>query len=151
MNVFAYDLDGILLADISYEKLDSFYSHNDLVIIRSKTEPIFIPKSPYYLITGRPIEELSFTQSWIDEYFKPTERPLALFHTNGDWKHASVYKADILNSHPKITVYFESCKLQVKYIKKLLTRDTVEIVLWSDFILNQLNNLKFKNFDLVKP
>ena len=132
----AYDLDGIFIPDLDYENLYLKYSQKDIISFRISMFPIFIPRGEYYIITGRPEAELSTTREWLERYFTQADAPVKLFHDNTDWKRSSVYKATVLNSNKDIKIYYESDKMQVKYINQLLNdKFSCEVIWWNDAIL----------------
>jgi hypothetical protein len=115
--MIAYDIDGVMLPD----SCGGFESRMDFLQIRASFfVPMFTPQTDFYLITGRPEEDLKYTKLWIDNYFK--RKPLKLFHGNPELAKPGLYKASVINDNPEITTYIESSPRQTAEIIENLKR-----------------------------
>jgi len=133
--MIAYDLDGVLVADLDYAVLLTKYSAEEIAVIRSYMSPIFKPSVPYIIITGRPDFEFDSSYTWLCRYFSESEKPIEFFHFNPDWERAADYKIMVLNTHPMIDIFYESDETQVELIRKKLTTEC-RIIWWQNFLRN---------------
>lgn len=115
-NVIAYDLDGVLLADANVE----LFPIKDFLRIRSAfPKALFVPKGDYYIITGRPKEDLEYTLAWIENELK-SNPPKQVFHDNTDYRLGAQYKIEVLSNLKEVTMFVESSYEQTVLIRKAL-------------------------------
>lgn len=123
--MLAFDLDGIFLPDIVYQPETVSTVHR---VRTSLLKPIFIPDQPYYIITGRPVDDREETLAWIDQF---AMHPKAVFHDNRDIQYPVLYKERVLKEHDEITHYIESDAAQVAY---LTDRVPCRVMLFDDLL-----------------
>lgn len=130
----AFDFDGVFVPDIV------FNDNNELSLLLSirtrNIRPLFVPKKPYSIITGRPVEDKPDTLYFITEYMSEN-LPTLIFHENKNGINNIEYKYNTLLENTFITKYYESCPDQVKELRyrfsQVSYRD-LEIIYWNDFI-----------------
>jgi hypothetical protein len=132
--MIAYDLDGVLTADILFEQ-HSFEQINNLR--NSHFFPLFRPKAPFVIITGRPIEDAPLTERWLS--FNGII-PCHLFHGNIDIEKAAEYKMEVLNSSVGIKVFVESCRKQAEFLQAKCVN--TKVIHFETFILEALNEVR---------
>ncbi len=113
MSTWGYDLDGVLLPDIDYRKYNDHQSHCDTL---RNLKPLFIPRGPYVIITGRGKETGPITLSWALEYLKDNP-PCVVYCSNPDFRKAAQYKISVIN-RIGVSVYVESDPEMAKLIKQ---------------------------------
>jgi len=114
--MIGYDIDGVFLPDLD---LDKCPAQSDLIYLVTAhcIGTLFVPEGEYVLITGRPESIKADTQLWADRVFKQNP-PLKIYHDNTDPNLAAQYKSKVLSENPDITVFIESSKPQVEYLKQ---------------------------------
>ena len=108
----AYDLDGVLCPE--FRQIPAKNAEQILLMTLS-LQPIFQPKHPYVIITGR--TNSNITMQWIQENLKL--QPKYIFINEENIK-PELFKVQTLNSHPNIEYFTESCPEQTKYIRKYI-------------------------------
>jgi hypothetical protein len=138
--MIAFDLDGIFLPDIHFDTEEQL---SQLLHVRSRhLSPILLPTMPYYLITGRPLQDKPDTDFWINEFFPKQNRPGIIFHDNHDIDNAITYKASVLSDNPEIDIFVESDASQVTALRGLVN---CRIEHFGEFVNRALQTLQNEN------
>lgn len=121
MKSIAFDLDGVLCPDYD-SKTDRFNNLDSWIGARSRwIMPMFTMGENVHMtfITGRPVEDLVYTQAWIDRHFKKSGYDL--YHDCQNFGAAAQYKAAVLNNNTEIQLFIESDPEQVAFLKENVT------------------------------
>jgi len=138
--MIAFDIDGVFIPNWSGIGM----SLEEYLESRYMWDPLFEPRFPYCMITGRPAEDKEKTLGWINKTFK-SNPPACVYHDNTlgfDLLGSIKYKAWILNRDKSIKVFVESDIDQVVELKKLC-HDAVEILHFESMIGVMNENLSF--------
>lgn len=144
--MIGYDFDGIFIPDIALppDSTSEDYQHHRNVMF-----PLFLPKGPYFIITGRPEEDRKSTLAYIVRHFP--DKPVKIFHRPTLDINVLEYKASTLASiNPSdIDFYLESDRTTAEYLK--IHVPNVRIVLFSEMIGNILHVMSMDNpIDILK-
>ena len=130
--MIAFDLDGVFIPDFEITEENK----EQILNIRNKTKPLFIPKGEYYIITGRPIEDEHDTLKWIEREFSDNP-PIEIFIGAKTFNDGIKFKEQILNQHKEITEYYESDQNQCDYLNEKCKHDII-VYHFSSFIRGYL-------------
>lgn len=127
----AFDLDGVFVNDLKLGNLSiedsTLIKMRDFVFI-----PIFVPDKPFFIITGRPVQDKYSTERFAKKYLPNCAGVFCDNKTIGEHSSAR-YKATVLNEQKSIQVFVESSQEQIQIIRANLYRD-VKIVWFSNLI-----------------
>ncbi len=140
--VTGFDMDGVLISDLTLEWSNPDVQ-DEIEEVRMKCHPIFKPKEPYIIITGRPITEEIHTYEWL-ELYGMTPRQI-FFKMGGDFLKQTVinHKANSINkvnasNSLTITKFVESDIEQVIGIQKLVN---IPVFHFSQFVADELSKI----------
>jgi 23S rRNA G2445 N2-methylase RlmL len=137
--ITGFDMDGVLISDLTLNWSNPDVQ-DEIEQVRMKCHPIFRPKLPYVIITGRPITEEIHTYKWLELY---GIIPLQIFFKmSGDFEKQTVinHKAAAINkvnSEPGLYIseFVESDMDQVIGIQKLVS---IPVIHFSTFVTDEL-------------
>lgn len=127
----AYDLDGVIIGEIDSK------NYPYLLPLRGELLPLFQPRAPYFVITGRPVCDRDSTLEWMFRYLRERPRIIqfraslnhcVLEHKAGELRH--------LHKHHGVTTYVESDAAQVVYLRE---NTPVRVLHFADLIQASLN------------
>ena len=110
--MIAYDLDGVLLSDVTHPDLKTLLS------IRARcTCSVFEPEGKYIIITGRPLIDKEDTIAWFINNI--LNQPEAIYFNPGKIEEAVIHKINTLNElESEIDCFIESDFEQYALIKE---------------------------------
>lgn len=133
MKKIAFDLDGVLVPDC--DQIPHIGGLEDYYNLTLFMRPIFRPKYPWNIITGRSYIYKHLTLLWINKYFDI--KPSNIWHEHDKIKlSTNEYKAYIINNE-KIDLYIESDYSIVTYLRQ---HTGSEIIHFSQFLEMNLND-----------
>lgn len=114
--MIGYDFDGIIVSDVHISKEEE--ENGKYPFYRSLLRPIFLPRSPYFIVTARPIFDKPDTEVFIDKWF--TEKPEFVVYKPSLEVKSSEYKVTALTNIKKevnVSYFIESDIKQYNYLK----------------------------------
>lgn len=131
--MIGFDLDGVFVADMEFSG-----DIQDFLEARHRQKTLFVPKSKYVIITGRPSSDKTLTVQWVDRELS-SNPPTSLFHDNTDLNEAAVYKASVIQSLG-VDVFVESDSVQAEVIAGLVPQ--CRVITFREYIQNALYELR---------
>lgn len=147
MRLIGFDLDGIFNADIDWAKKPREFIEECMEYMM----PIFVPTSPFCIITGRCEAIKNKTIEWLAQYGLYPEYIIFSQHDHRtddeyQWEISAEFKAQAIIEDSNIDIFIESDPKQAEYIKKYVyeTVSEYELKIYSmdEFINHSLTMLR---------
>lgn len=108
--MIAYDFDGVLITDYAHVP---HISDEEFFNLTSFSHPIFEPDGEYVVVTARTPKREPATRAVLE---KISNQPVTVFFRDDINQDPGLYKAEVLNTLPSVTVFVESSAEQAATI-----------------------------------
>lgn len=131
--MIGFDLDGVFVADMEFSG-----DIQDFLEARHRQKTLFVPKSEYVIITGRPSSDRYLTQEWVARELSENP-PVSLYHDNDILEGAARYKASVIR-FLGLDLFIESDSEQADVIAELVP--SCHVITFREYIQDALYELR---------